>query len=193
MVLVFALPLFLEVNEVLRLWLRNPPQYATGICLFVMAMTIIDKMAVGHMICVNANGKIAAYQAFLGTSLVLTLPLAWLLIELDVGVYSVGWAMVATMFICSLGRVWFARRLVGMSARYWLERVCIPLYLLIGTSLLVGFIPRIFLAQSFARVCITTMIVEAVLIPLAWLLILDASEKSFLMTRVASFVSKTRR
>lgn len=193
LILIFALPLSLEVTEVLRLWLRNPPQYAAGICLFVMAMTVIDKMAVGHMICVNANGKVAAYQAFLGTSLVLTLPLAWLLIELGIGVYSVGWAMVATMTVCALGRVWLARRLVGMSAWYWLRRVCIPLVLLIAICLMVGLVPRLFLAQSFLRICTTTLMVELILIPFSWFLILDATEKMFFKTRFATLVSKLKR
>ena len=192
LVLVFALPLSLEVDEVLRLWLLDPPPYATGLFVFVMAMTVVDKMAVGQMICVNANGRIAAYQAFLGTSLVLTLPLAWLLVVQGFGPYAVGWAMVATMTVCALGRVWFARRLVGMSARYWTKRVCLPLLTLVGSSLGVGLLPRIFLAQSFVRVCVTTLIVESVLLPFAWFLVLDSSERMFLRSRFATFVSKMR-
>ena len=192
LILVFALPLSLEISEVLRLWLRNPPNYAAGICLFVMAMNIIDKMAIGHMICVNANGKVATYQAFVGTSVVATLPLAWLLIELGVGVYSVGWAMVVTMTVCALGRVWFARTLVGMSAWYWVKRVCIPLALLIAICLVVGLVPRLFLAPSFLRICTTTFLVEIVLIPFSWFVILDASEKMFVKTRLVTLISKSK-
>lgn len=190
LILIFSLPLSLEVDEVLRLWLRNPPQYAAGICIFVMGMTVIDKMAVGHMICVNANGKVAMYQAFLGTSLVLTLPVAWLLIECGIGVYSVGWAMVATMSVCAAGRVWFARRLVGMSAWYWLKRVFTPLAMLIAICLAVGLVPRMFMDQSFSRICTTTLLVEAVMLPFAWFLILDASEKNFFKTRLGVLVSR---
>lgn len=184
LILVFSLPLSLEVDEVLRLWLKNPPQYAAGICLFVMAMTVIDKMAVGHMICVNANGVVAAYQAFLGTTLVFTLPLAWLLVKMGIGVYSVGWAMVATMTICASGRVWFARHLVGMSARYWLRKVFVPLVIVIALSLAVGMLPKLFLPASFLRVCFTTGIVEILLIPFAWFLILDDTERSFVVSKV---------
>lgn len=188
LILVFAIPLSLEVDEVLRLWLRNPPQYAAGICVFVMAMTVIDRLATGHMICVNANGKVALYQAFVGTSLVLSLPVAWLLITLGAGVYSVGWAMVATMVACAASRVWFARSLVGMSAWYWLKQICIPLLLLTMISIGVGALPRMFLSQSFLRVCTTTLLVEAVIIPLAWLLILDSSEKIYLKSHITRLV-----
>ena len=188
LILLFSLPLALEVDEVLRLWLVNPPQYAAGICLFVMAMTVLDKMAVGHMICVNANGKVALYQAFLGTSLVMTLPLAWLLIKLGVGVYSVGWAMVATMTLCASGRVWFARKLVGMSARYWLRRVFIPLACVTVLSLSFGALTRLFMIPSFARVCATTFLVESLLVPFAWFLILDSSERDFLASKLRQMV-----
>ena len=192
LILVFSLPLSLEVDEVLHLWLKKPPQYASGICLFVIIMTIIDKMTVGHMICVNANGKIAKYQAFLGTALVLTLPLAWLFIKLGIGIYSVGWAMVATMVVCTTGRVWFASRIVGMSARYWLKNICIPLILLIAICLCLGSLPRLFMNKSLYRICITILIVEIVLWPIAWLLILDSSEKKFLKNKILSLISKSK-
>jgi O-antigen/teichoic acid export membrane protein len=184
LVLVFSLPLALEVDEVLRLWLKNPPQYAAGICLFVMAMTVIDKLAVGHMLCVNANGKVAKYQAFLGTSLVMTLPLAWVLIEAGVGIYSIGWAMIATMAVCASGRVLFARRLVGMSARRWLKSIFTPVLCAAVAALGVGLLPLIFMQQSIGRVCVTTGVVELILMPLAWFVILDSSERGFLRSKM---------
>ncbi len=193
LVLVFSIPLSIEVDEVLRLWLKNPPQYASGICLFVMMMNIIDMMAIGHMICVNANGKVAAYQSIVGTSLVLSLPLAWLLIKYGLGVYSVGWAMVITMVACASARVWFARKLVGMSARYWLKKICIPLVSLTIICLGIGFLPSIFLKQSFTRICTTTFLVEAVLLPCSWILVLDSSEKMYMKTRIATLLSKVKR
>lgn len=192
LILIFSLPLSLEVDEVLRLWLKNPPQYAAGICLFVMASTVIDKMAVGHMICVNANGKVARYQSFLGTTLVLTLPLAWFLIKLGIGVYSVGWAMVATMSVCAFGRVWFARRLVGMSARYWFRSVVFPLFGVIILSLSVGLLPKICMPASSTRVCITVGIVELFLIPFSWFLVLNASERAFVVSKVNTVFSKIK-
>ena len=188
LILIFALPLALEVDEVLRLWLKHPPRYASELCLFVMSMNVIDKMAVGHMICVNANGNIARYQSFLGTSLLMTLPLAWILVALGFGVYSIGWAMVATMLFCAGGRVIFARRLVFMSARYWALHVFAPLMLVIVAGLLVGLIPRLWMGPSFLRVCLTTALIEAVVAALAWAFVMDSEERDFIVNRLKSFV-----
>lgn len=182
--LLFALPLALELPEVLRLWLKEPPEYAAGLCWAILAMIVVDKTAVGHMLAVNANGRVAKYQMVLGTTLILTLPLAWLFVALGWGVYAVGWAMVLTMMGCAWGRVWFARKLVGMSARYWLFRILLPLTLLTVVSGAVGLVPRLFWGPSFWRVCLTTAVTEAVLLPTAWFLLLDRDERDFLLSRL---------
>lgn len=182
--LLFALPLALELPEVLRLWLKEPPEYAAGLCWAILTMIVVDKTAVGHMLAVNANGRMAKYQMVLGTTLILTLPLAWLFVALGWGVYTVGWAMVLTMMGCAWGRVWFARKLVGMSARYWLFHIFLPLVLLTVLSGSVGLLPQLFLAPSFGRVCLTTAVTEGVLLPMAWFLLLDREERAFLLRRL---------
>lgn len=192
LVLVFAIPLALEVDEVLHIWLVNPPRYAAMLCLFVLAMNFIDKLAVGHMLCVNANGRVAFYQFFLGTSLVCTLPLAWALVELGWGVYSIGVAMVVTISVCVVGRVWFARSLVGMNAMYWLKRIAWPILLVGGVSLLLGTLPQLFLKPSFLRICMTTCLAEVILLPLSWGLVLDGEERAYVVSRVAAFVHRAR-
>ncbi len=180
LLLVLAIPLCLEVDEVLRLWLKEPPEYASGLCVCVLASIVIDKTAAGHLIAVNAHGRIALYQVVLGTCLILALPLAWVLIVLKAGVYSVGYAIVVSMSCCALGRVWFARYLVKMSSIYWLRNVLIPLAIVAALALLLGAIPRLFMRPSFFRVAIATLFAESALAPLAWFALLDASERHFL-------------
>lgn len=182
--LLFALPLALELPEVLRLWLKHPPEYAAGLCWAILGMIVIDKTAVGHMLAVNANGRIAGYQAVLGTILILTLPVAWVFVAVGWGIYAIGWAMVLTMMGCAWGRVWFARGLVGMSARYWLFRILLPLTAVTVVAGAVGWAPRLFLGPSFWRVCLTTAVTEAVMLPAAWFLLLDKDERAFVLTRL---------
>ncbi len=182
--MIFALPLALEVEEVLRLWLRDPPEHAAGFCLCVLAMVVVDKTAVGHMLAVNANGRIARYQAFLGGALLMTLPLAWLFCALGWGPYWVGGAMIATMVVCAWGRVWFARGLVGMSARHWLARILVPLALLAALTLGVGALPRLWMEAGFWRVAVTTLFCEAALLPLAWGVLLSPDERAYVVGQI---------
>lgn len=190
LILLFAIPLSIELEEVLRLWLVNPPEYVVGLCWCVLAMTFINKTAIGHMLAVNAKGKIAGYQAMLGTCLILTLPLAWLFVALGWGVYSIGYALVLTMAFCAWGRVWFARKLVGMSARYWLFHIMLPL---VGVGLIsggIGLLPSLWMAPSFLRVCITTALTEVILLPLAWFVVLTPEERTYVLAGLQKIRNK---
>lgn len=183
-VLVFTLPLGLELREVLRLWLGTPPSHAYGLCLCMFAVAAIDQSSVGHMMAVNARGKIAAYQAFLGGSLLMALPLAWLFLATGRGVYSVGVALLATTGGCALGRVVFARGLVGMSARHWLTRILLPVAAVAAGSLAAGMLPRLWMAPSPIRVATTTAVCETLFLAMSWGVLFDAKEKAYVAGRL---------
>ena len=182
--LIFVLPLALELRTILNLWLVDPPPYTAELCWCILLMDIIDKSASGHMLAVAAKGKIAAYQTFLGGSLILTLPLAWVMVAKGFGFVSIGWAMVLTMMMCSWGRVWFARKLVGMSARYWAFKIMLPMGVVVGIVGTVGYLLRYVMNTGLIRIFSTTIVCEALLIPLAWFVLLDASERFYLRSRL---------
>lgn len=190
--LLCLLPLVLELPGVLRLWLKHPPEYATELCAFILAMVVVDKTSVGQMLAVNATGRVARYQMILGTILILVLPLAWIFVALGGGVCAVGWAMLLTVTGCSLTRVWLARSLVGMSVRYWLFRIMLPLTLLTAVSGGVGLLPHFFFGPSFWRVCLTMVVAETVMLPTAWFLLLDRGEKDFVLSRIGAVFKRFR-
>lgn len=184
LLLLFMVPLAVELPEVLRLWLKQPPAYATGLCWCIIGMLIIDKVAIGHMLAISACGKISVYQMVLGCTLLFTLPLAWLGVILDMGVYVIGWAMLITMMIGTCERVWFARSLVMMSARFWLFKILLPLCVIGGVSAVVAYLPQLWIPPSFARVLISSICCELVLLPLAWFIMLDSEERGFVKSKI---------
>ena len=183
LVLLFSIPLMLEVEEVMRLWLITPPPYATGLCLCMMISLVIDKSSLGHMVAVNAIGKIALYQAVLGGALILTLPIAWGALALGFGPYAIGFSILLTTSVCAFGRVWFARIRAGMSAWFWVKNILLPVLLSTGGAVLIGSLPRIWLDASFMRVCVTTVCCEITFLPLVWWCVLEEAERRFVVER----------
>ena len=186
--LIFVLPLALELRTILNLWLVNPPPYTAELCWCILLMAIIDKSAAGHMLAVAAKGKIALYQTFLGGSWILTLPLAWIMVAKGLGFVSIGWAMVATMMICAWGRVWFARGLVGMSARHWLFRIFLPIVVIVAVAGFVGYCLRYMVKPGLVRVVLTTAACDISFLMLAWRLVLDGAERAYIVDKVLRVV-----
>lgn len=186
--IIFVLPLSLELPEVMRIWLVRPPRYVVEFCWFMMAMALVDRTTIGHMMALNSGTRIAAYQLTLGGALIMTLPMAWVFAHYGFGPLSVGWAMLITSVICAWGRVLFARSLIGLSVRYWLFRIMIPMFAICVVGSLAGCCSRYFLQESFLRVIVTTIITEVVIFSLSWLVAFDDEERHYVMDRLKRIV-----
>ena len=184
LVLLFAIPLMVELEYILKLWLIEPPLHTVMFCQLIMAAFVLDRLSAGYILAVNAYGKIAAYQATLGTCLVLTLPLAWVFLKLGAPPAGVGIALVVTMAVVSAGRVFWARRLLDVPVRSWLSKVVLPS----GTVALVAFsavmVPRWLLTPSFSRLAIVTITGIVTTLLTIWFIALDANERGFVKRSV---------
>lgn len=190
LILPFALPLTLEIDEVMVLWLKDPPAQSGVLCIWMMAIFVLENMTTGHWVVVSANGKIAWYQFIVGTLFILTLPLAWIMMRCGLGLYSVGYALFTALSIVVCVRIVAVKVLLNISPRYWVFRIFLPLVLLCAITCVIGTLPRFFMAESFGRLCVTTILVEIILIPLAWKVLCDHSEREYLKVRITSTWAK---
>ena len=190
---VFAIPLSLELPEVMRLWLKTPPEFAVGLCLCAMLYHLVMCCTMGHMVVVSATGKVAAYHVVLGLVSVFTLPLAILAGTLWRNVYAVMGVVVLMGGLNSIGRVYFARRLTGLSVRIWLNRVMLPIVATTTVSLFFGLAPRFFMPASFVRIILTTVCSELLFVPLTWRYALSWDERAFLMDKITDSLRRVNR
>jgi O-antigen/teichoic acid export membrane protein len=190
LILLFTIPLMVEMEYVLKIWLGNPPLYTAMLCRLILATFIIDRLSVGNMLAVIARGKIAAYQATVGTCLVLTLPLAWVFLKLGAPPTSVGVAFVITIIAVSAGRVLWVRQLFGVPISKWLGTVVLPCGIVACASTLAALTPRLLLSTSFTRlvgVMVTSIIVSLLI---AWFFALDVNERQFFRQNLEALLSK---
>jgi O-antigen/teichoic acid export membrane protein len=179
LVLLFAIPLMVEMDYVLKIWLIEPPLYTALFCKLILATFVLDRLSAGYMLASHAYGKIAAYQASLGTCLVLTLPLAWVFLKFGAPPTSVGIAFVVTMAGVSLGRVFWARRYLGVPIRRWLGEVALPSGTVTLAALLAVMGPHWLLSPSFPRLVLVSVAGIVTIVFTAWFLALDGKERSF--------------
>lgn len=187
LLLIFMIPLGLELKEVLRLWLGNPPPFVTGLCLCMMVILLIDKATMGFAVAINAVGKIAAFQCSMGIALMMTLPVAWIMLAFGGGVYCIGYALVLLMVVCGIGRVIFASKIVYISIGHWIRKVALPECGLIVMCLAGGYVPHFFMEASIFRIAVTTVICNVILFPIAWYYVLSCAERQFVHEKVKAW------
>lgn len=112
LLLVFAFPLLMETEFVLGVWLREVPEYAVIFTRLMIVNSLLESFTYVMGTSIQATGRIKWYQLVVGGTILLNLPLAWLLLRL-------GFAPSAILFVC-----------VGLSCVTLLERLLIMRYLL---------------------------------------------------------------
>src|SRR5690554_2679044 len=79
---ILSLPIILEVDQILKIWLITVPEYASIFTVLVLVIILINSISGPLMTAVQAAGKIAIYQAVIGTLLFLTLPISYVFLKL---------------------------------------------------------------------------------------------------------------
>lgn len=182
LVMLFAVPAILEIKNLLQLWLVDPPQYTAGICQWMLVMLIVDRATVGHALAVNAYGKIAAYEIIQGTILFSAVPLVAFLFSFGFRPIAVGIVLFTTMSVCCMGRVAFAKKLVGFPFFYWFIQVAIPVVILFTLGSVVGVSILYFFNESLYRILFTVLTTSGTLILGAWILLFNDEERVWVKT-----------
>ena len=184
LVLVFCIPVCLEIEELLRLWLKTPPENAPWLTIGVVSALVLDKLTTGHFLLINSKSRIAEYQLSAGLCLMSSFPIAWFLMACGVGVCSIVYATNAVLIGAVVIRVVFVERYFGVSPRYWSNRILLPILVSTALSTGVGLVPSLLVRPSIHRCFATGICSETVFIPLVWWFVLDKSETDSIKKRI---------
>lgn len=184
LVLLFALPLMLEADEVLHLWLKTPPAESALLCELMLVVLVLENLSCGHFMAIFAVGKIGRYQLAMSFASLIALVLAVGGLMLSPKLMMIGVALVFAKIMVIFVRLYFARKIAGLSAREWVFRTALPLALSSAMALTGGcFVIRGF-APSFLRVAMTTGVVVPVFLFASWFLVFSAFERELLVGRI---------
>ena len=183
--LIFVLPLALELQTILELWLKNPPMYTYGFTLMMLLMHLVENLTYGHMISVSASGRIALYQSVMGIFTLTALPIAIIWILNGGGPYAVVWSLFLTQIGYTIVRVVLARRIVGLSLRYWFFKVVWPLTALASLCVVSGMLVRPWLNPGIWRIVCVAMICEIILFSGTWLFVFDVAEREYVWGKIS--------
>lgn len=188
--LLFTIPLLIEMDYLLTIWLKHPPPGAALFCQIILLAFLADKITLGHMLAVRAHGKIAGYQASVGVILLLTFPLAYVLLKLFHAPASALVAFLVTSIGCSIGRLYWGQHLLGLPARRWLADVLGRVGLVALPAAFLTAIPVLLLPASLPRLGLSLGLGILVTPLLGWLVGLTAPERAWFVGQLHRTLAK---
>ena len=186
--ILIAIAMALEIDNLLLVWLKNPPPMASELCIATLIFIIIEKLSSGHITAVNATGKVAKFQTVRGLLRTSVAPFALILIWFTHSVVAMSIALLISAFIVVLGDVYLAQTRAGLSIRYWIKRVVFPIMAIILITVVIGLVPRLIFFNPWLRLLLTSGISVVVMLFLGWVFLLTVEERAFMKKRLERIV-----
>ncbi len=155
---IFSLPLFLEMDFVLRLWLKNPPEMAVIFTQLVLLDVVIDSISFPLMTLAQATGKIKLYQGVVGGLLLCNLPISYAVLKLGAPAYAVMVVAICITFTAFVVRLFIVKQLSGISVKGFFVHSFIPCMTIAACSSVVPVLIHVRFDDTVVRFVITVFV-----------------------------------
>lgn len=162
LILFFVIPMTVNMNYLLKIWLVDVPAYLVSFTTFILAIAVIESLVNPMWVSIQATGDIKVYTIVSSLLLLSNLPLSYFFFSLGYAPDAMMWIRMAVHFSYLVFLVIYTCRKVQLSLSYYTTYVIIPSLAVLVLSLAVV-IPVAMLFDGFVRLLISTLLTIAVM------------------------------
>ena len=182
----FALPLMLEADILLNLWLVEVPDYTVIFFRLIIITTMIDALSNPIITSVEATGKIRLYQVVVGGILLMILPVSYISLKLGGAPYSVFIVHVVIALLAFCARLVMARRVTGLPISQFVNSVILKVFLVTLLSTAIPFALHIFLKEGIVRLFVVVPLAVIISLFVIYTIGLQSQERDMIKEKVVS-------
>lgn len=176
---IVAIPAIFEMDTLLKIWLKNVPEYTTIFCSLFLISSMINQLTIGLQSAVQATGNVKFYQTIVGSTLLLNIPIAYLLLYFNFPVYYVIASFSLVEIIACVLRLLILRKLAGLSILTYYKRVflreVIPVIVIVSSSFIISL-----LFHSFYRIFVNLAVSSIAYLIAIYFFGLETIERKFI-------------
>lgn len=190
LLLLLSLPVMLETDAILRLWLGTVPEYTVVFIRLMLCVTIIDSVANPLMVSALATGRVKLYQGVVGGILLSILPLSYIVLKLGGNPASVFVVHLCVCIVAFIVRLYIIQPMIRLSLADYGRRVIVPCLLVTLISLIVPCVVKELLPEGILAFFIICLISLVSVLLTAYRFGLSVSERDFIQSKCKAVLSK---
>lgn len=157
-VMISAIPVFVEADVIAGIWLNKVPEYLVDLIKIVVIYILIDSLSGPYVTAIYAVGKLRNYQFIVSAVMLSSLFLTFLLYFLGFSVYVAVSARILCAFLLLLFRVFYVDKAAGVSAKKFLLDEFPRLALVAVVSMLMSDYLSNYLMDGFLGLILLTLL-----------------------------------
>ena len=177
LLIIISLPVIIEADYLLDLWLKTPPYYAVTFTRFALILTIANAMNASLDPILLASGKVKWAQLFGGGLLLMNVPFSW--VALKLGFEPVSTTIIAICIELTVMTMvgFIMRKTISFPVLEFLLKAILPIILIGLLSALMPLFIHVRLDASFVRLLLVGFSSVAVSSVLSYYIALTRSER----------------
>lgn len=194
LMLFFAVPIILESQTILTIWLKTVPDYSAVFVNWVtISMFMEPALSNSYVTAMLATGRIKKYQIVITTVGCLVFPLSWIAFELGFKPQSSYLLFFLVYAMLLLVRLYLLREMIHIPIKMFFDKVVIKLLsvMVIGVAApaLVSFV----LEPGWTRLILVCIVSTVVIAFAEYKIGLSTSEKKFVLEKMGVIFNKLRK
>ena len=185
LLLCLMLPLMLEIDIVLGLWLKEVPKYTNIFVCLMLCISIVDAVSNPFMTASAATGKVKVYQSVVGGILLMIVPLAYIPLKLGTEPYTVFIVHLTIAIIAFVTRIFIIRNLIDLSIKEYLINAILPCIKVAMPSIFISLAVKLVLPNGLIYSIIVGIITLIIVSITSYLFGLTNNERQFVLSKVS--------
>lgn len=184
MLMMLALPLILEAETILKLWLVNVPDYTVMFVRLALVATMFNIVGnTGYTAC-QATGNIKWYSIIISSVGSLSFFFTWVLFELGFPVESMYYVFMTIYILVDIVRLFLMRHLIHFPIMIFFRDVVTPVLLVIILASIIPVAEVMLLESSILRMIITIVLCEICIGTVVYFIGMTSAERIFISNTI---------
>lgn len=146
-----SLPVLMETNFILTLWLKTVPDDAVIFTQIMICISLIYTTANPCIIANQATGKVKIYQMVVGGILLLILPISYVVLKLGAPAYSVFIVHFCIESLAQFSRMYMLRKLIHLPLWQYMKNIYFPIISTVAIAIILPLVVRMQVAEGWLR------------------------------------------
>jgi len=154
---VISLPIILETEYILKLWLKIVPEYTVTFSQLVIVNVLIDTLSGPLITAAQATGKIKVYQGVVGGLLLLILPVSYIFLKIGYEPHITLLISIVISLISFIARLIILKNLIQLKIKDFLFEVFLKTVFVSSFAVVLPLIARWIFEESTLRFIIVSI------------------------------------
>lgn len=182
--LLISLPVLLEANQILNIWLKEVPEHTVNFVRLTVIVLWIESLSNPLLTATQATGNIKKYQFYVSLLCVLILPLSYIALLFYSQPEIVYIVTMLVEVVVQFVKLWIVGKQVGLSKRKYIKDVFIRTFVVTILSLLLVSPCCFFFKGSVIRLCAVVTYGSIIVLILIYLFGVRKEERIFIIEKI---------